>query len=339
MQYYIIVFKLLYNIAFKLLYIKLVLIKNKFGKETSGYMKNSILLRKLCPKTIEQQYNIYDGLCSKYSFEKIIEGEKKVDILLLRGILQRLGKSTENLEILLQEKDYIQIEYEEMIECFIEEGRYKEAEEKIVSYERDCKESENLKQQKIHQWRAEIFFNKKGYKISYDEVEMALNCTKRNLRRNETIWELPMTMTEIQLHQQRLELEYLLGNTKQSQEEAKKLERALLKFVTDKELLVKVYPRAISFLANHCYQTEGYERCLFYCKKGIDILRWTDSLLYGIELFRLQANAMKEGKLGSEKERKQADFEAYAMESLYNEEIQLDEVVEKEIGEELWEFI
>ena len=100
-----------------------------------------------------------------------------------------------------------------------------------------------------------------------------------------------------------------------------------------------MYPRTISFLANHCYQTEGYERCLFYCKKGIDILRWTDSLLYGIELFRLQANAMKEGKLGSEKERKQADFEAYAMESLYNEEIQLDEVVEKEIGEELWEFI
>lgn len=306
-------------------------------------MNYSMLLKRLCPQSIEEQKNIYQGLCSKYNFEKILRGEKEPDILLLRGILERLGKSTEKFDLILQEEDYEQIEWKESIKELIQQEKYSLVEEKIKQYEKKIKKSELLKQQKIDHLKIELFLKQKEYKKAYEIVKTALSYTKQNWETeyglNEEIWGFPMTITEIKLLQQFIELRDKLGKNEESYEEAKKMERFLNKFITDKELLATVYSRTVLFLSDKAYGYQDYEKCVFYCNKGIRCLKEAKSLNKSVEIFRLRAKAMKQGGMVAEREWKQAYLEAYSVESIYHMDCNWMENIEKEIEEGIWEFI
>ena len=174
------------------------------------------------------------------------------------------------------------------------------------------------------------------------EIKIALDYTKRNedsLTEGEELWELPMTTMEIRLQQQKIEVYHQLGEMDKSYEMAKKMERYIEKWVTDEELLASAYMPIILFLARTSYEFHEYERCVFYCKKGITCLQKSRSAIGSPEIFRIKANAMKEGNIGSKKEWKRAYFEACSIESIYNDTYDLEEKMRAESGGNLWEFM
>ncbi|MBO8462596.1 MAG: hypothetical protein IAC13_01545 [Firmicutes bacterium] len=306
-------------------------------------MNCSMILKRLCPHSTEEQKGIYQGLCSKYHFEKILKGEKEPDILLLKGLLERLGKSPEKFDFILGEEEYEEIDWKEKIENLIEEEKYELAQKKIKQYQMSIKKNEILKQQKVEQLQVELLLKQKKYKKAYELAKIALSYTKENWevedKVKESIWNYPMTITEVTLLQQLIELQEQLGEKEKSYEQAKKMERFLKRFITDMELLASVYNRTILFLANTAYMYHDYEKCVFYCKKGICCLREARTLKNSVEIFQLRAKAMKEGQVVTEREWKQAYFEACSIESIYQKENMLIEQIEKGIEEEIWEFI
>lgn len=306
-------------------------------------MNYSEIIKRLSPKSLEEQKKIYSGLCSKYNFEKILKGEKEHDTLLLKGILERLGKSPEKFDIILKSEDYNQIKLEEEILRFIEKEQYLLVEKKIKQFEKQIKNNEVLKQQKISYLRTELFFKQKGYKRCYEEIKIAFSYTRKNwIKDGELsgeIWETPMTIIEIKLLQKFIEVEDKLGKKESSYEEAKIMERFLQKFITDKELLPNVYIKTILFLAKKAYERQEYERSVFYCQKGIECLIQSDSLIGGVELFFIKANSMKEGEIGGKNEWKKVYFEACSIESIYENFYYLDDRIKDKLGENLWDFI
>ena len=305
-------------------------------------MDYSIILKKLCSKNIEEQKKVYEGLCSKSKFEDILEGKKKIDGLLMKYLLERLGKSSEKFELILQIEDYKMIELQEMIKKSIKEKKYHFVEKILKKYEKEIKRGKILELQIISQLKVELLFEKGEYKKALKEIKIALDYTKRNedsLTEGEELWELPMTAMEIRLQQQKIEVYHQLGEMDKSYEMAKKMERYIEKWVTDEELLASAYMPIILFLARTSYEFHEYERCVFYCKKGIACLQKSRSAIGSPEIFRIKANAMKKGNIGSEKEWKRAYFEACSIESIYNDTYDLEEKMRAESGGNLWEFM
>lgn len=86
--------------------------------------KKKISMQKLC-----------DGVCSFSTLKRAESGERLPDYFILERIIERLGKSVNKLEF-LQDQEAYEICYLRMvIEEYLEEEEYEEAERALIYYE------------------------------------------------------------------------------------------------------------------------------------------------------------------------------------------------------------
>ena len=83
-----------------------------------------------------QQIELCEGLCSLSTLSRIEKGGREVDSLISELLLNRLGKTSDKYEFILNEEDYILYEIRFSIEEAIEQKNVKKAEELLHKYER-----------------------------------------------------------------------------------------------------------------------------------------------------------------------------------------------------------
>lgn len=99
---------------------------NKIGSAIYYFRENNYISQsKLCK-----------GLCSVSTLSRIEAGERDVDSLLLEALLERLGKTPNQFELILTDLDYESYQNREEIKKLIEKKNITVAESRLNMYER-----------------------------------------------------------------------------------------------------------------------------------------------------------------------------------------------------------
>lgn len=95
------------------------------------------------------QGRLCKGLCSIATLSRIEAGERDVDSLLLEALLERLGKTPNQFELILTDSDYILYQKREEITEQIKAGNYEKAEELLNAYKEETLLKGNVHKQFI----------------------------------------------------------------------------------------------------------------------------------------------------------------------------------------------
>lgn len=93
------------------------------------------------------QSKLCKGLCSITTLSRIEAGERDVDSLLLEALLERLGKTTNQFELILSDSDYILYQTREEINEQIRAGNFEKAEDLLNAYMKETRIKGNIHKQ------------------------------------------------------------------------------------------------------------------------------------------------------------------------------------------------
>lgn len=102
------------------------------------------------------QSRLCRGLCSITTLSRIEAGERDVDSLLLEALLERLGKTPNQFELILSDTDYILYQKRQEIKSLIEAGNYVKAEGLLNMYMKETLLKGNVHKQFIVASRAKL---------------------------------------------------------------------------------------------------------------------------------------------------------------------------------------
>lgn len=119
-----------------------------------------------------------DGVCSVSALYRLERGERLPDFFVLERIFERLGKSVNKIEFLYDEVAYEIYYLREVIEKFLEEKNYQEAEGALVYYASKSEAKEPLHKQYIYKMQAVIMSERdQNHKGAEELLEEALEET------------------------------------------------------------------------------------------------------------------------------------------------------------------
>lgn len=133
-------------------------------------MKKTVLGSIIYDLRTERKYSrkqVSKGLCSEQMLAKIEKDEVDADKLLLEQIIYRLGKSMDNLEIILSDKEYEQITARDNIEQLIWKKDKQELDKCLSEYEKNMPKNNA---QLMYIKRTEAYINMEIYK-DYEKSE------------------------------------------------------------------------------------------------------------------------------------------------------------------------
>ena len=121
------------------------------------------------------QKQLCDGLCSVQTLSKIESGERMPDVFLLEYLLQRLGLSSDDLEIVLFEDEFREIELRDSIEEKIQNREFGEATKLIEILPHP--NASGIRMQYYHQMKAVLASAEERYTQAIVHIESALQYT------------------------------------------------------------------------------------------------------------------------------------------------------------------
>jgi transcriptional regulator with XRE-family HTH domain len=131
------------------------------------------------------QSKLGKGLCSATTLSRIEAGERDVDALLLEALLERLGKTPNQFELILTDFDYVLYQSREEIKKKIEEKNYQEAVSLLNEYEKIAPVKSSVHMQFITTCKA--LLNELHGGAAEDTIELfmeAISCTVPDFRTN-----------------------------------------------------------------------------------------------------------------------------------------------------------
>ncbi len=102
------------------------------------------------------------GVCSVSVLQRLENGERLPEPLILERLVERLGKSMNKMELLYHKTSYDIYYLREAVECYVEEQQYEEAAEALIFYESLLKGKEALHWQYICKMRAVLAVEQEG---------------------------------------------------------------------------------------------------------------------------------------------------------------------------------
>lgn len=222
------------------------------------------------------------GICTQGTYSKFERGKQMLDRLLVNALLQRLGKASDKLEIVLSTEEYNYFQWKKQVLTAVGQNdmdmlesllKRKEAVGIIIN--------ENLQKQFLYTMQAIVAENKENdIEKSITLLEQAADLTMPGIK-EKGIQGYLISVEEMCVL---LEWSGLLLKI-EKREEAMKLLFEIVAYVDKKyddyEVKVKIYPKAVKLLYPILAQRGQERKAMQLCKKAVDLLRW-QGILYDL---------------------------------------------------------
>ncbi len=304
---------------------------DKFSEEmnvtmnvTKGFSKRSLFEEKLC-----------EGLCSTKTLRNLQNGNRNLDKLLQDEILSRLGAAAEEYIYLLDYDEYSRWKARQQILYHITWNQPDAAQRLLEDYRKHYDTGNRLEHQFILSMTVQI-----QNLLGADRnrllvlIEEALSLTVPSWK-DERLTDLILSIRELNLI---LEAEQCRDD-KGRPERYIEVINYLEKTGWDSRGMAKIYPKAVYFLCRSVAKSGSLKedsrwnraKILWYCNRGIDILRENERMYYLWELLGVRGALLDEmqQELLSQGERKRAD----SLQKIYRENMEYLWALEKIYGE------
>lgn len=238
------------------------------------------------------QSRLARGLCSVATLSRIEAGKRDVDSFLLETLLERLGKTPNQFELILSDMDFLLYQYRKKIKDYIAEKNYTEAYTSLNLYEKmaaskcsvhtqfivsckaylndinngDIKETINLLMEAISYTIPDFTANRISfYYLSYSELNIIVDMV-----------EYMLTAGMFQMAEDILDqvVDYL--DSKKSM-----------------EVSYQLYPRVAVLVSRLLIQNGKLEKAIAMCNKGLEKNKGSRKMDYVADLYNIKAQAME----------------------------------------------
>lgn len=238
------------------------------------------------------QSKLSKGLCSVPTLSRIEAGERDVDSLLLEALLERLGKTPNQFELILTDLDYESYQNREEIKKLIENKNFQSAESLLNIYERISGSKGSVHKQFIVTCRA--FLNElKGGPIeqTIDLFMEAISYTVPDFQTNE-IRDYDLSNTELNIIIDIIQRMISAGMV----DRAKEILFQVLDYLDSHNSMAendRLYPKVAIIACGVYFQEQEFMKALDLSNKGLEKLIGNRKLEYRGELYLMKAQTME----------------------------------------------
>lgn len=224
------------------------------------------------------QERLAKGLCSIPSLSRFETCARIPDKLLLDALLQRLGKSSDKLEVIMTVADYDLYMHREKIEESIVEEDYKAARELLDEYAKNREAREPVHKQYILKIMAVLCeLDDKDIEMSQEYIEKAIRITMPE-GEEEALEKFLLSKAEIQLILMKI-YHCNIEESKKALDLLEKINHYVKTHYTDEEELVKIHAKTVRVEAKILLERKEYERAVEVCESALELLGKNDVLL------------------------------------------------------------
>lgn len=260
-----------------------------------------LMLFKEREKMGEKQKSIAEGILSISDLCRVERGEMEIDYFTLQALFERLGKSIDKLELAVSCSEYESIAYRNRIERSIAEWNYGLLKKLISEYRAYIDEKRPIHRQYIAALEAMAWYVKEqDYASCLRGMEQALACTLDGDWRQTIRSGQRLCSQEIWIILAITYCLWKLGETDGLSGQMEQLGSCILRYYTDAEEQVKVYPHCTWLLGQLYLEQNRVEEAYIICKKGKESLVENGSLSPLWELMELEESCLD--KMGRQKE-------------------------------------
>lgn len=244
------------------------------------------------------QTRLSKGLCSVATLSRIESGERDADSLLLDALLERLGKTPNEFELILTDFDYLAYQSREEIKKLIREERFIEASDLLHEYGNMVEGKSVVHRQFVVAMEA-LLNELQGGDI-HRTIELlleAITSTVPDFKANR-ILDYYLSNSELNIIIDLVQRMIAAGLIS----EAKNVLRQILEYFdlhSSIEESDRLYPKLAVIAARFYMQEEDWTRSLEICDKGIEKNKGNRKLDYYGDLYQLKAQNIE--KLHREK--------------------------------------
>lgn len=234
------------------------------------------------------QSKLCKGLCSVATLSRIEAGERDVDSLLLETLLERLGKTPNQFELILADFDYVSYQNREEIKKQIENNNFEAAYSLLNTYENIAASKGPVHKQFIITSRALLNELQGGEVERTIELFMeAVSYTVPDFKTNEII-DYYLSYTELNIIIDIIQRLKSAGLT----DRAKEILFRVLEYLdmhNSMEEYNRLYPKVAIIASRLFMQEQDLNKALELCNKGLEINKGNRKLDYRGELYLIKA--------------------------------------------------
>lgn len=234
------------------------------------------------------QSKLCKGLCSIATLSRIESGERDVDSLLLETLLERLGKTPNQFELILTDFDYESYQKREEIKQYIDNKEIEKAKLLLAEYEEMTSTKSNVHKQFIVRSKALINELQGGtIEKTLDLLMEAITYTVPGFKTYK-IQEYYLSNTELNIIIDIIQRMISMGD----QERAKELLYQTLEYLDGHDSMEKdnkLYPKVAILACRLLMQRNEYEEALKLCNKGLEKTKGTRKLDFLGDLYLIKA--------------------------------------------------
>lgn len=241
------------------------------------------------------QGKLCKGLCSVATLSRIEAGERDVDSLLLETLLERLGRMSNQFELILTDEDYILYQNREALKKKIEEKNNIAAQKLLAEYEQVAATKGNVHIQFIAASRARINELEGGSDDATIELLMnAISYTVPDFTTNK-IKDYYLSNCEldiiVNLIQRMITAGYIVR--------AEKLTLQVLDYLDIHNSIEdnnSLYPKVAVIACRLYIKDHNQEQAMEICNKGLDKMKGNRKMDYLGELYDIKAHLLEESR-------------------------------------------
>ena len=239
------------------------------------------------------------GICSISTLARIEAGERVVDYIMIEALLERMKISKAEYEFVLDEEDYCQYIQREEIRKLINQKNYKQAERKLLEYEKEHGEKFLHKQF--------IFLHKGLIRKGNQEIGLAEELFKKAICITAPDYQTIIFERGILSDTELTCLVEVIQCIEDMLEREKKQEE-LYKYFKWCHVREKLYPipyrKAMRYYAECLYKNKKFDMCIKICDEVLEELTTTSKLEDRNLIFELRAYAKEKFGFTEEEEKK-----------------------------------
>lgn len=229
--------------------------------------------------------NLTNGICSQQLLYKAVQDSTEIDMLTFEILLERLGRSADDLEYILSESEYDEITRRDLIEYKILSGDIIGAKAELAKYEENLGAATPVMRMYYYRARAYILIRStKGDDGIIEAKEWIIKAIKETLPgiNKSNYRDYLLSTYEIENILVYIKCLCLQGKTSEATSLLEEGYAYFKQVVTDKTLLARILPKAVYLMISYCGNEISYDRLCEYAEEGIDCLR-NEGVLYLME--------------------------------------------------------
>ena len=215
---------------------------------------------------------ICHGLCTVPMLYKLEENKCETDKLLLDILFQRLGKSSDKLELIISSDEYEKLCMRDDIDDFICKRKWEQASELLEQYISCFDEKNNVHQMYYCRAKAYIEMQSERNKEAFELIDKALGLTMSDWKYRQLSENYISTYEMENLLVYGIVL-YKLGRGREAIAHIKECLEYITYKITDREEYAKIYPKCVYVLTRIDALPEDKEMVISLCEEGLFLLR------------------------------------------------------------------